>query len=181
VVAEPILREVVEEDAEPRWIQGCGQGRGGGGSEGPSEDEVEEWSDSSRNEERAAGATRSKGMYLGTMATVADAEELGVMLAWEDADRVALDSQGVIQRIWNLQDVDPRSWSEEARKRQMQERPRVLMWVKSHDGVVGNEEADMRAKKEVEMGWRLLKPDIVTPAGRRQAHPLHPRPPAHMR
>jgi len=33
-------------------------------------------------------------MYLGTMAVVADAEELGVMLAWEDADQVALDSQG---------------------------------------------------------------------------------------
>lgn len=28
------------------------------------------------------------------------AEEVGVLLAWEDHDRVALDSQGVIQRIW---------------------------------------------------------------------------------
>ena len=27
-------------------------------------------------------------MYLGTMATVADAEAVGVMLAWEDVDRV---------------------------------------------------------------------------------------------
>jgi len=66
-------------------------------------------------------------MYLGTMATVADAKSLGVKLAREDADCVALDSQGVIHRIWNLQYEDPRSWIEEDLKRQMQERPRVLM------------------------------------------------------
>jgi len=41
-------------------------------------------------------------LSLGTLATIADAEEVEVM-AWEDADCVTLDSQGVIQRIWNLQ------------------------------------------------------------------------------
>jgi len=51
----------------------------------------------------AAGAARTRGLYLGEWATVADAEEVGVLLAWENYDRVALDSQWVIQRIWNLQ------------------------------------------------------------------------------
>jgi len=31
-----------------------------------------------------AGATRTRGLYLGEWATVADAEEVGVLLAWED-------------------------------------------------------------------------------------------------
>jgi len=119
---------------------------------GQTPEEAEEWTEGSRSEERAAGATRWTGMYLGTMATVADAEELGVMLASEGADRVALDSQEAVQRIWNLQYEDPQSWIEEALKRQMQERPRLLMWVKAHDGVAGNEEADRRAKREVELG-----------------------------
>jgi len=44
---------------------------------------VQEWTDGSRIEGRAAAATRTKGEYMGTMATVADAEELGVSLAWE--------------------------------------------------------------------------------------------------
>jgi len=135
----------------------------------------------------AAGARREprglrgRGMFLGTMATVADAEALGVKLAWEGVDCVALDSQGVLRRTWNLQYEDPQSWIEEALKKQMQERSGVLMWVKGHSGEVRNEEADRRAKMEVEMGWRMQKPDIVTPAGIRQAHPLHPKAPAHLR
>jgi len=39
---------------------------------------VEEWIDGSRMGERAAGLTRKEGLYLGTMATVAGAEEAGV-------------------------------------------------------------------------------------------------------
>jgi len=46
----------------------------------------------------------------------------GVKLAWEDVNRVAMDSQGVLRRIWHLQFEDPRSWIEEALKKQMQER-----------------------------------------------------------
>jgi len=96
---------------------------------------------------------------------VADAEELGVSLAWEEHDVVALDSKGVIQRIQGLRDLQPRSWIEERLVRQMIERPRTLMWVKGHDGVEGNERADARAKKEVRKGKRMHMPDIVTPAG----------------
>ena len=57
----------------------------------------------------------------------------------------------------------------------------MLMCVKGHDEVAGNEEADRRAKREVELGWRMLRPDIVTPVGIRQARLLHPKAPAHMR
>jgi len=40
--------------------------------------------------------------------------------------------------------------------------------------------ADSRAKKEVAMGELMHWPDIVTPAGIRQAYPLHSRAPTHL-
>jgi len=75
-IAEPILQEVVDE-AELRWMRG--------GTKADRKvlvrelvvQEVEQWSDGSRVEGRAAGATRDKGYYLGEWATVADAEEMG--------------------------------------------------------------------------------------------------------
>ena len=45
----------------------------------------------------------------------------------------------------------------------------------------GYEKADEKAKLEVEMGWGRQAPDIVTPAGIKQAYPMHPKPPPHMR
>jgi len=30
------------------------------------------------------------------------------------------------------------------------------------------------------MGWRMNKPDVATPAGFRQAHPIHSKEPKHM-
>ena len=54
---------------------------------------------------------------------MADAEEVGVLLAWENSDVVALDSQGVIQRITNLKYTPPRSWIEEGLVARMRERP----------------------------------------------------------
>jgi len=103
------------------------------------EDKVEEWTDGSRMEGRAAAATRMSVQYLGAMATIADLEALGVSLAWERCDVVALDSKGVIQKIQGLEHQAPRSWIEERLASQMVERPRTLMWVKGHDGVEGNE------------------------------------------
>jgi len=115
------------------------------------------------------------------MATVADAEELGVSLAWEKGDVGALDSKGVIERIQGLTHQQPRSWIEERLGKQMEERPRTLMWVKGHSGVEGNEMADTRAKREVEWGQRMHLPDIVTPAGIRQAFRLYNRTPEHLK
>jgi len=55
------------------------------------------------------------------------------------------------------------------------------MWVKGHDGIEGNERADARAKRVVEMGKRMHWPDIATPAGIRQAYRLHAGAPPHLR
>jgi len=179
-VAEPILREWIEEDAELRWMEGSTTEPRKLKVTELVEERVEEWTDGSRMDGRAAAATRAKAEYLGTMATVADAEELGVSLAWQEYDVVALDSKGVIQRVLGLMHNQPRSWIEEKLVRQMTERPRELMWVKGHDVVEGNEIADERAKREVRRGRRMHKPDIVTPAGIRQAYKLHGATPAHL-
>jgi len=55
------------------------------------------------------------------------------------------------------------------------------MWVKGHQGIEGNEKVDERSKEKVEMGWRIHVPDAATPTGIRQAYPMHPKAPAHMR
>jgi len=93
---------------------------------------------------------------------------------------VALDSKGVIQRIQSLTHRHPRSWIEERLAAQMNERQRTLMWVKGHDGVEGNERADKMAKEAVNEGIWMNKPDIVTPAGIRQAFRLHGKTPKHL-
>ena len=179
-IAEPILRGVLGE-AELKWMGDARPAGTGIEVRELAEQELEEWTDGSRIDGIAAGATRTEGIYLGEWATVADAEEAGVMKAWEECEVVALDSQGVIQRISNLKYANPRSWIEEELVARMKEKPRTLMWVKGHSGVEGNEEADKRAKREVEMGQRSQKPMIATPAGIKQQFPIYPKAPAHLR
>jgi len=71
--------------------------------------------------------------------------------------------------------------TEEKLVRQMRERLRRLMWVRGHQGVRANEEADNRAKGEAWMGPRMHKPDIVTLAGIWQAFPLHTKAPKNLK
>jgi len=131
-------------------------------------------------EERQEQREQGPGLYLGEWASVADDEEAGVILAWEGYDRVALGSQGVMQRVWNLQHAQKRSWIEEVLVEQMRRCPKTLMWVKGCHRVKGNEEADRRAGMEVEMGWRLQKTAIATPAGTKQELPIYCKAPAHL-
>ena len=111
---------------------------------------------------------------------MADAEEVGVMLGWESSNIVALESQGVIQRIANLQYGEPKSWIEEKLVQQMQTGPRYLMWVKGHTGVRGNEEADRRAREEVRTGEWKNATGIATPWGIKQEFPIYPTAPKHI-
>jgi len=53
-------------------------------------------------ERKQPGPPGHGGCNLGTMVTVADAEATGVMLAWEEYDRVALNSQG-----FHSEDLEP--------------------------------------------------------------------------
>lgn len=76
-IAEPILREVLEDGVELRWMKGITMEKGVLKVEQLDEGRVEEWSDGSRSGGRAAGATRERSLYLGEWATVADAEEVG--------------------------------------------------------------------------------------------------------
>ena len=70
-------------------------------------------------------SSRTVAQHLGTMATIADAEALVIFSSWDTCDMVALDSQGVIQRIHSLTLQAPRPWIEERLAGQMAERPRV--------------------------------------------------------
>ena len=51
--------------------------------------------------------------------------------------------------------------------------------LQGHQGEKGNEEADMRARMEINVGWRSQKTVIATPAGIKQEFPIYPKAPAY--
>ncbi|KAF8417385.1 hypothetical protein EV426DRAFT_706071 [Tirmania nivea] len=81
---------------------------------------------------------------------------------------VALDSQGAIGRLVNLQFDQTRSWIEARARKLMTEEGRIMMWMKGHSGVEGNEGVDRKAKETTWVGRSMLKLDIATPAGIKQ-------------
>jgi len=100
-------------------------------------DKVEEWTDGSRMEGRAAAATRTRAEYLGMMATVADAEELGVSMAWEDHDVVALDSKGVIQSNLYIKCSRPPARNSDSREARAPREPTRFVGGPVHPGDCG--------------------------------------------
>ncbi|KAF8427074.1 hypothetical protein EV426DRAFT_686742 [Tirmania nivea] len=181
-IAEGILKEVVEPDAVLHWMSGSGESMGREGCIAElNTEEVAAWSDGSRQEgvtaaaavEGGAGGSWEDGVYLGSLAMVMDAEMLGVIRAWQAGRSVvALDSQGAIGRLRNLCFEQPRSWIEELAAEEMGKGGKMVMWVKGHSGVEGNERADRKAKEVAWVGRRMLRPDVITPAGIRQAFPM---------
>jgi len=157
---ERILRGELGEEVTLRWLTGEMWREG-------AEVEVKEWptelegrshsgevvgfTDGSRMEGRAAGASAERGLYLGEFATVMDAEMIGIAGAWEEAYRVvASDSQAAIRSCSNLTSGAQagRSWIDERVLKAAKDGPRkVLMWVKGHSGVEGNELSEGRGEQ----------------------------------
>ena len=134
---------------------------------------VDEHSDGSRLKEAAAAATTEQALYLGSHATVMDAEMAGVLLALKSGhSRIALDSQGAIQRISQLYTQPPRSWIE----LQLQKENKAgcsVMWIQGHAGTESNEKADRRAKIRAYGGRVMNEVNQITPAGIRYDHRIH--------
>ena len=135
------------------------------------------YKDGSRMEGVAAAATAEKAIFLGTLATVMDAEVLGIAGAWEEGYTVVRsDSQAAIKRCKNQISAiqEPRSWIDErvVRAAEMGEGEPKVEWVKGHSGVEGNEQADRRAREGVARGVWESDPSLATPAGIRQTYQL---------
>ena len=106
-----------------------------------------EFSDGSRRDGHTAAATTKKGFYLGQVATVKDAEMLGVAMGWEKPKKVATDSQAAIGRILRLRLERPRSWIEEIVVAAQSGKEKEIAWVKTHDGIPGNEYAGFKRSR----------------------------------
>jgi len=143
------------------------------------EGQVVGYTDGSRMEGVAAGAS-AEGVYvLGSYGTVMDAEMIGIASAWEEGyTTLASDSQAAIKRCVNLTTRvhEGRSWIDEKVTKVANEcglaKP-TMTWVKGHSGVAGNEEADRRAKEKVAEGVWNSDRSIARPAGIRQTYPLY--------
>ena len=83
-----------------RWLAG-GKGRAARVTVVEESEQAEYW-DGSRRDGHTAAATTRDSRYLGTVATVMDAEMPGIAMGWARGKRVTTDSQGAIGRILEL-------------------------------------------------------------------------------
>ena len=110
-MAERILKEELGDEVVFRFLAGGGGGgpalKEGIMETGTYEEGVGQtttgFTDGSRMEGHTAAATAENGIWLGALATVMDAEMLGIAGAWEEGYRVvASDSQAAVRRCMNL-------------------------------------------------------------------------------
>lgn len=140
---------------------------------------TQEYTDGSRLDDAAAAGTTKEGEYLGSHAAVMDAEMLGITMALRSGStRIALDSQAAIHRATQLYIEPARSWIELQLQKAIR-KSSMLMWVKGHSGVKGNEAADRKAKLRAYGGRVMQVAERITPAGIRQDFPIHSKP-AHL-
>ena len=123
------------------------------------------YTDGSRYNNETAAPTVTRAEYLERYATVMDVELLGVAMWSEIGDLVITDSQGASGRIQNMQFEGPRGWVEQKVEAAAKHSGEKIAWVKGHSGVVGNELADLRAKREVWIGSRRGDPGVATVSG----------------
>jgi len=111
--AQKILEEELGEEVDLRWMEGVTPGERQKQvkilekttERGELEPELGRigYTDGSRMKGAAAGASAEGGLFLGTYATVMDAEMVGIAGAWEEGyEIVAVDSQAAIRRCENL-------------------------------------------------------------------------------
>ena len=161
--ADEILAKLMDEGVDLVWMGGETKHRTGVTVN--EECEGGEFSDGSRTDGHTAAATTKKGLYLGQVATVIDAEMLGVAMRWENSKKVATDSQAAIRRILSLRLRHPKSWIEEIVVAMQNGKEKEIAWVKSHDGIPGTEYADLKATETGSIGRLLNQRQIPTPAG----------------
>ena len=123
------------------------------------------FSDGSRQEGHTAAATTRDARYLGTMATVMDAEMLGIAIGWSNFTNAATDSKGGIGRTMEMK---AKSWIEELVVKMQATEEREIAWVKGHSGIPGNGYAGYKAKEAPYIGSSTHQRQLCTPAGTRQ-------------
>ena len=101
-------------------------------------------------------------LYLGQVATVMDAEMLGVAVGWEQTKKVATDSQATIGRILDLRFDRPRSWIEAIVVAAQKGKAKEIAWVKAHDGIPWD---GFKAKETGGIGHLFKQSQTATPAG----------------
>ena len=117
---------------------------------------------------------RTFTQYLGTLASVADAERLGLALSLEvngEKDMLLLltDSMAAYTSAINLaKGSPPRSGIESRIKQALKLRQHLdtgISWVRSHIGIPGNEAADRAAEFQSYLGEVAASPNIITHEG----------------